>query len=199
MEAKALAKKIQDALSVPVLPAGQRTPPVAPVLGVTLFSLAAAAALLLPAACSKPREITSLQRKEAANLASEAQFAMTLRDFPRAEALLAKASALSPDDGELWLNLGSMRMRLKNRDGAKSAYRSALSVYEESYRKTPTETEALLQQVYVLALLGDVKEARARLEKSRKKHPDDRGIRVFIEEKQLETMMADPSFKEMAL
>lgn len=157
-------------------------------------------ALVLSGGCSKKtREITSLERKEAATLASEAQFAMSLRDLPRTEALLAKATALSPDVGDFWINLGSVRMQLKNRDGAKSAYRSALEVYEEAYRKEPTDTGLLFQQVYVLALLGDVKEARARLEKSRKKNPDDRELRAFIEEKQLDNLMADPGFKELAL
>ena len=62
----------------------------------SLFFLAVA--LVLGATACKPKvktsEITSLQRKEAATLVSEAEFAMQIRDLPRAEGLFAKATAL---------------------------------------------------------------------------------------------------------
>lgn len=145
------------------------------------------------------REITSLQRKEAASLASEAEFAMTMRDLPRAEKALTKVVALCPDTGEYWVGLGSLRMRLGDRDGAKSAYQSALSAYEDAAKKEKADGGPVLQQVHVLALLGRVDEARKLLEKSEKKFPNDRLIRDFIQERQLDQMLADPTFKGMSL
>ena len=72
----------------------------------------ASAALLLAAGCKpKTKAITSLERKEAANLVSEARFAITLRDDARAEGLLAQAAQLCPDTGDYWLNLGMTRRR----------------------------------------------------------------------------------------
>eukprot|EP01031_Cornospumella_fuschlensis_P048113 gene48113-58932_t len=93
------------------------------------------ALLILIAAGCKPKaaDITSLQRKEAANLVSEAQFAMSIRDYARAEGLLTKATALEFDNGNYWISLGSMRVRLGQRPAAKAAYESALHAFEAAY------------------------------------------------------------------
>jgi Flp pilus assembly protein TadD len=147
----------------------------------------------------RTKEITSLQRKEAASLASEAEFAMTLRDLPRTQALLTKVVELCPDEAEHWSNLGSVRMRLGDRDGAKRAYESALGVYKDLAKREPKNAGACLQQVYMLALLGRVEDARKLVEKTQKKFPEDRDVRSFVESKQLERMLMDPSFKQVSL
>lgn len=147
----------------------------------------------------KPKNIPSLQRKEAAMLVSEAQFAMTTRDFARAEPLLEKATKLCPDTGDYWLNLGAARRRQGNKSGAKSAFESALQAFNDSYKIDATHSDALLKQIYVLALLGRPEEARRTLEKAQKKAPDDPAIRSFIERKELDQLLQDPSFKEVAL
>ena len=48
----------------------------------------------------KSASITSLQRKEAASLISEAEFALTIRELARAEKLLTQACALEFDNGK---------------------------------------------------------------------------------------------------
>lgn len=168
-----------------------------------LNSLFAIGVALLALAGCKPKdqvpEITDLQRKEAANLVSEAQFAITLRDYSRAEPLLEKAAKLAPDTGEYWLNLGVIRRKQGNTSGAKSAYEQALSAFRARFKKEPKDSGALLQQVQVLALLGRIDDARDALENGRKKAPDDRMIRQFAEQKQLDEMIKHPTFKEMAL
>jgi tetratricopeptide (TPR) repeat protein len=156
-------------------------------------------ALLGLAGCGRKTEVTPLQRKTAANLVSEAQFAMTLRDYARAEALYAKAAEACPDTGDYWLNLGATRMRLSNRAGAKTAYARAAGAFRDAYERVPKQPELVLQQVHALALLGQTDDARAALEKARKKHPDNRAIRVFAENGQLEQLLRDPAFKELAL
>lgn len=164
------------------------------------FSIVIAGLLLLGAGCKpKVKEITSLQRKEAATLVSEAEFAVSLRDYARAEGLLAKASELSPDAPQYWLKLGSTRMKLGQREAAKAAYKRGLTVYEDAEGRNPKDPEPRLQQVYVLALLGRGDEARALLAKLSAKYPDNRNVRVYVEGKQLERMLADPKFKEIAL
>ena len=166
----------------------------------SLFFLAVV--LVLGAAACKPKvktsEITSLQRKEAATLVSEAEFAMQIRDLPRAEGLFAKATALCPDDGKYWVDLGSLRVRLGNKDAARAAYKSALAAYE-TLAADGKDSQPWLQQVYVLALLGRTDDARAMLERAQKKFPDDRDVRAFVENKQLDQMIAHPRFKEIAL
>src|ERR1019366_3220942 len=84
------------------------------------LGLLIAAALVL-SAC-RHKEITKLEREEAANVASEADFAVTVREWSRAEGLYAKAATLCPDSGDYWVSLGIVRMRLNDHSGARSAY-----------------------------------------------------------------------------
>ncbi len=154
--------------------------------------------MALAASCSR-KEVTSLQRKQGASFASEAGFAITVRDYARAESLLSQAVAVCPDTAEYWLNLGSVRRRLGNRSGAKSAYESALDELERRYKHDGKDSTPLLQGVYVLALLGRMDDAKAMLAKAQKKHPDDRAVRAFVETKQLERLPDDPTFKDISL
>jgi tetratricopeptide (TPR) repeat protein len=165
---------------------------------ILLITLAAAAVAL--AGCGKPKakEITSLQRKEAATLVGDADFASTLRDHAKAEGLLAKAVALCPDNGEYWLSLGATRARLKQRDGAKTAYQGALAAYEADAKKAPKEAQPVLQQIYALALLGRTSDARALLEKAKKLFPTDHAVKAFAGG-QFEQAIASGAFKEVAL
>lgn len=160
--------------------------------------------LLLAASGCGPQhqfQVTELQRKEAAHHASEAQFALTLRDYTRAEASLARATALAPDDGKLWVNLGGARVRLGDRDGAKQAYLSALKAYEAAFHNqlSQTDPDPLLRQAYVLALLGRKADALKTVTKAAQQFPNHRAVKRFIEEKELERLADDPAFKEMAL
>ncbi len=167
---------------------------------IVLFLAAVVIGLGVGGGCrARKKEITELQRKEAALQASEAQFSLTLRNWAEAETALAKAVTLDPDNGSYWVTLGSMRMKLGKKDLARDAYKGALRAYELEASKEKTDASPSLQQVYVLALLGRVDDARALLDKTAKRFGDQRIVRVFIEEKQLDRLMADPKFKESAL
>jgi Flp pilus assembly protein TadD len=162
--------------------------------------LAAAALLALTTGCgAKKKEITELERKEASLLVSEAQFAMSLRNWAEAETALAKAVEKTPDNPTLWVSLGAMRVRLGKRSEAKSAYESALKTFEAEAKEDKTDPEPWLQQVYVLALLGRTDAGRAMLDKTAKQFPDHRNVKMFVEGKQFDQMLADPKFKEAAL
>ena len=147
----------------------------------------------------KRKEVTSLQRKQAASLASEADFAISLRDYARAEGLLTQAVTVCPDIPDYWLNLGMMRRRLGNRPGAKAAYEQTLALARDNSRRDAANPMPLLQQVYVLAVLGRVDEARATLAQAQKILPDDRSIRAFVENRDLDRILVTPVFKEIAL
>lgn len=164
------------------------------------FLLLAAAALVLAAGCKpKPKEISSLQRKEAAHLVSEASFALTLHDYARAEPLLEKAAKLCPDNGDYWVNLGVTRRRQGNNGGAKEAYLAALAAARDAIALKPDQPEPRLQEIYVLALLGRADDARSALAKARKKLPASRELKAFEDDHQLDRMLADRGFKEVAL
>ncbi|MSU49964.1 MAG: tetratricopeptide repeat protein [Opitutus sp.] len=155
--------------------------------------------LILGAGCSRRPKITELQRKEAAHLSAEADFALNLRDWACAEGLLAKAVQLCPDNGARWINLGVVRVKLGQKPGAKVAYQGALDAYQAEGAADPKNVEPWLKQIYVLALLGRVDEARKLLDRATKQFPESRNVRAFVEGKQLERMMADPMFKQSAL
>ena len=158
-------------------------------------ALALAAAVLL-AGC-RQRVITHLERDEAANEVSEANFALTLKDWGRAEGLYAKATEICPDEGDTWVSLGIVRMRMHNRGGARSAYKSALAAYKNNLKTEPVNSAFVIREAYVLVLLGRADEAKTCVEKARLKYPDDRRLRSFTESRGLEKMMADPGLKDL--
>ena len=150
-------------------------------------------------ACSKKTpEITSLHRKEAASLVSEAEFALAMRDRARAEELLTKATALCPDNGAYWLDLGSIRRGLENTEGARQAYTAAAKAYADAYKADRKELQPLLQQIYVEALLGNMKVAQKLLKQAVADHPDNPAAKKLTTE-WLDAMLADANFKALAL
>src|SRR5207237_624710 len=107
-------------------------------------------------------------------------------------------AAACPDTGDYWVNLGSMRVHLGQRDGAKAAYKGALAAYEAEAAKTPTDPQPMIQRATVLALLGRSEEARSLLAKLPKLFPDNRSVQG-LDDKVLDRLRADPKFKEIAL
>lgn len=156
--------------------------------------LAAAAAL---AGC-RAKEISSIDRKEAANIVSEAEFAVTVKDWARAEGLYAKAAALCPDQGETWVGLGVARMRLHNSAGAREAYKSALSAYSDQMKRDPTDTVSVIRSASLLVILGRTDDARALVAKAYASNPEDRRLRNFVEIKGVDRIAADPGLKEVS-
>jgi tetratricopeptide (TPR) repeat protein len=157
-------------------------------------------ALLIAAGCKpKVRQSSDFERKQAANLTSEAEFAIQLRDFARAEPLFDQATQLCPDIGAYWIKLGFIRVRMGDKSKAKTAYEGALNAFRAAYAADPKLSDVRLQEVYALALLGRVDEARAALDKAQKQLPDNTAIRGFIDNKQLDHMLADPGFKQASL
>lgn len=163
-----------------------------------LVSLTMVFSGLVLSGCSKKQEITALQRKQAAALASEAEFAITIRDLARAEDLIRQASVLCPDDGSYWMALGNLSKRNGKTTEARKAYEQCVAVYAAAYKEMPTNGNLLMRQMYAEALLGHADKARALIKKAREKHPQDKEIMAF-DDATFERMLSNPNFKEMAL
>ena len=148
--------------------------------------------------CTAQKQITERDRKEAAYLASEAQFAVSIHEWARAEGLLAKAVKVAPT-GDYWLSLGAARIRLNNRAGAKDAYQAAAKAYAFDSARKNAVSEPWLRQAYVLALLGRQDESRALLAKAAELFPKDGKIRALTDPKGFEKMISSQNFKDMAL
>lgn len=162
-----------------------------------------ALSLLLAPGCGarKPqqREITELDRKQAALAVSDAQFSVTMRDWAGAERSYAKATEHAPDNGAHWVSLGTARMKLNQRDAARKAYEQALAAFEAEAKQDEKNPEPALRQIYVQALVGRIETARSLQEKVRQRFPDHPEVKAFVEQKQLERTLQDPNFKEVAL
>lgn len=160
-------------------------------------------AVFLVAGCAKKKkEITSLDRKKAENVVSEAQFAMTLKDYQRAAGLFDQATTLCPDNGQYWVGLGSNKMKLGERDAARKAYSQALTAFQDAEKAKNSDapaSAAALQQVYVLALLGRTDDARELQTKLLTRYPNDPAVKGFVEGKQLDRLVGNPQFKALAL
>jgi tetratricopeptide (TPR) repeat protein len=155
-------------------------------------------AAALPFAGCARKEISAIDREQAANMASEAEFAATVKEWDRAEGLYAQAAKLCPDSGDTWLALGIARMHLGDRSGAKAAYKAAAAAYESAFRSDPGNSQALGQRAYTLVVLGRQDEARSAAQKALRDHPDDRFLRNLVDGGQLERVIADPALKAIS-
>jgi Flp pilus assembly protein TadD len=146
----------------------------------------------------REREITSTERTQAAADVSEADFAVTIKEYERAEGLYAAAAKLAPDTGNIWVNLAVVRMRLHRSADARDAYKSALKAYRQAFKHDPSDTTPVLREAYVLTILGKGDEARSLITDTRAKFPNDRSLQAFIDQKGIERMEQDPALKEIA-
>jgi tetratricopeptide (TPR) repeat protein len=161
-----------------------------------LFAGTCVAALLL-AGCSK-KEPDPAVAAEARMLASEAQFAMQIREFKRAEELMQRAIDLRDEQPEYWVTLGMARRRQDNTSGARKAYEKALSMHTSRY-KDEKNPEELAQQAFVLALLGRTDEALKLLEKGVKDHPDSAALKKMADPRGLPRTFQNADFKALAI
>ena len=149
--------------------------------------------------CGAKRKVpTERERKEAALYASEGQFALNMKQWPRAEENYLKAAQASPE-GNYYLSLGLARLRQNKRSEAKAAYEEAVRAFADDAVRAPDFSEAWLRQAFVLAALGRMDESRAVIAGAAKKFPHDAKVRALADPKAFEQMIAAPNFKEVAL
>lgn len=157
------------------------------------------ATVLLLAGCSKqPKEVSKADASEAALLVEEAKFAISIREFSRAEELIRRALELHGDKPEYWVTLGMAQRRQDNTAGARKAYDKALAMHVARY-KEHGQPEELAQQAFVLALLGKTNEALKVLTNGLKAHPDSDVMKKMADPRGLPRTFQTPDFKALAL
>ncbi|MFM8619774.1 MAG: hypothetical protein ACKOE8_13745 [Opitutaceae bacterium] len=167
----------------------------------TASVLATAAALFVVGGCGKsdPKD-AELRRKQAEHLLAEADFAVNLREWTRAEGLLLKATEVAPDEAEIWVSLGAARVLRGDKAQARTAYEKALSLHAgAASEKSGSPAEPWLRQVHILALLGREKDARVLLEKAGRRLDGNREVKAFIDARELDRLLADPAFAKVRL
>lgn len=139
--------------------------------------------------------------REAELLAAEAAFAINLRDWPRAEQTLARATQLDPGRADLWRNLGSILVRVGRTTDARAAYLKALRGFERASDSAAAKSDPVptLEQIHVLALLGRIPEAQSLAAELPRRFAGHPRVRSFIEAGGVEQLTSDPAFREIAL
>ncbi|HEY9250492.1 MAG TPA: tetratricopeptide repeat protein [Rariglobus sp.] len=164
-----------------------------------LSLILACAVLWVATGCSpKKKEVPEAVKAEAGMYYSEAEFAMQIREFARAEELIQRAIKLNDDVPEYWVRLGMVRRKQENKDGARKAYKQALELHSAHYKKTK-EPKELAQQAFVLALLGRTDEALKLLEKGLKDHPDSPEMKKLADPRGFPRTFQNPQFKELTV
>lgn len=162
-----------------------------------LFVILACVGALVGAGCSKKsEEVPAAVSAEAASLLSEAQFAMQIREFSRAEELIQRALKLREDLPEYWVSLGMARRRQDNTSGARKAYERALEMHRDRYDENK-KPEELSQQAFVLALLGKTEDALKLLAKGLEDHPDSAVMKKMADPRGLPRTFKTAEFKEL--
>lgn len=160
--------------------------------GICVFALAAGG-------CSKqPQEVPKAVAAEAALLAEEAKFAMSIREYARAQELLQRALKLHPDKPEYWVTLGMTQRKQDNLRDARQSYEKALGMHKDRYKKD-ARPEELAQQAFVLALLGKTDEALKLLTQAVKDHPDSPELKRQAAPRGLPRTFQTAEFKALAL
>lgn len=165
----------------------------------TIVLLAALALSAAGCGPGKPKEISKAARAEAAQNASEAEFASQIRDWGRAESLLSRSVELDPENSQYWLHLGVIRRRLNNTSGARKAYERARDLLRTDYKRDKTSPAPLLVEIEVCILLGKPDDAKKVLETAKREHGDDPNVRAFVENNVLQKMMENPDLKSIGL
>ncbi|MFA6962377.1 MAG: tetratricopeptide repeat protein [Opitutaceae bacterium] len=164
-----------------------------------LLTLLVCVIVLVSTGCSKkPKEVSKVDIAQAASLASEAQFAMQIREYSRAEELIQQALKLRNDMPEYWVSLGMARRKQDDTSGARKAYEKALELHTALYKKDHAP-EQLSQQAFVLALLGRTDEAVKLLQKGLKDHPDSPVMQKMADPRGLPRTFQTPEFKALAI
>lgn len=166
---------------------------------IRTVAICAAVAVLLGGCKDKPKEIPKVALAEAAQDVSEAEFALQIRDYARAENLLSKAVELNPEEPRYWLQLGAARKKLANTRGAKKAYERARDVLKAQYRRDKSSAGPLFAEMEVCVLLGKPGDAKSVYERVVKDHGNDPEVKNFVEGHMFDKLLEDPNLKAMAL
>lgn len=131
-------------------------------------------------------------------LINEAQFAMSVREYSRAEELIRRSIKLNEDMPEYWVSLGMALRRQDKNDEARKAYKQALELHADRFKETK-RPEELGQQAFVLGLLGKVDDATKLMEKGLKEFPDSDLMKRMAAPTGLQSTFKTEKFKELAL
>jgi Flp pilus assembly protein TadD len=131
------------------------------------------AATLLTACAQTPPAATASTPRQ---LASQSATALNAKDYTKAQALAKKATDIDPKFAEAWVGYGMASVRLGQADQARTAYERALSLHQARHLQNPSDANQVVQQIFLLTLLGRSADAEALLKQAHTDYPTDQTI-----------------------
>ena len=116
--------------------------------------------------------------ESAAEIAARASQAMEAKDYVRAEALTRTAVRMDPEFAEGWVALGLSLWWQERQAEAQAAFEEALGAHSRRFEKDPTDSNQLLQQVFVLVLLGREQDALTQLRSAKARFPKQASLDI---------------------
>ncbi len=137
--------------------------PLLPVLAVALLTSCAQA----------PYDVAAPNPQQ---LASESAAALNTKDYAKAQTLAEQATSVDPQFAEAWVGYGMASVRLGQTDRAREAYEQALSLHQARHQQNPSDANQVVQQIFLLTLLGRPAEAETLLKQAQADYPSDQQI-----------------------
>ena len=140
-------------------------------IAVFICSLAAVTFLI---SC-KPAAHTDVSSRSQP-LAGESATASNAKDYVKAQRLAAEATSIDPQFAEAWVEYGMASVRLGQTEHARQAYEQALSLHQARHRQNPSDANQVVQQIFLLTLLGRPTEAEILLKQAGTDYPNNQTI-----------------------
>ena len=109
-------------------------------------------------------------------LASESAAALNAKDYTKAQTLARQATRIDPKFAEAWVGYGMASVRLGQTNQARTAYERALSLHQARHHQNPSDANQVVQQIFLLTLLGRSDKAERLLKQARIDYPTDQTI-----------------------
>ena len=110
-------------------------------------------------------------------LASDGATAFNAKDYTKAQTLARQATSIDPKFAEAWVSYGMASVRLGETDQARAAYEQALSLHQARHLQNPSDTNQVIQQIFLLTLLGRQAEAETLLKQAQTDYSSDQQIK----------------------
>jgi len=134
---------------------------------------------LLTSCSPAPHDATASTPQQ---LASDSATALNAKDYAKAQALAKQATDIDPKFAEAWVGYGMTSVRLGHADQARAAYEQALSLHQARHLQNPSDANQVVQQIFLLTLLGRQADAETLLKQAHTDYPSDQTITKFTED-----------------
>ncbi len=132
-------------------------------------------------------------KQSAAVVAAQASEAYNQQDYPESARLCRIAIELQPDFAEAWVSLGLSLWKQQQPDAANAAWETALKLHEARFSADSSHGNQLLQQIFVLSLLGRHERARELWEIGHTRYPAEQAFAV----ERFESLHLDDQLSEL--